>query len=56
MKNVIIVIITILGFLFPSALIRAIRAESDEKAAKFKDLSCICFGVIVLLMSMLINS
>jgi|GEM_PF-1453407 len=51
-----IIILTILGFIFPAFLINAIRSDNDEKGSKYKILSCFCFAIIVCFMAMLINS
>lgn len=46
-----IITITVLGFLFPSLLIDAIRAEDEEKADERKMLSCLCFGALACCMA-----
>ena len=53
--DVVIVIATILGVLFPGYLIDAIRSN-DEKAENSKVKACIVFGAIVLITLMVINS
>lgn len=52
----IVIIMAILGFIFPALLISAIRSDDTDKASRNKFLSCLCFGVIILLMGMLLNS
>lgn len=56
MMDFVIIILTILGFIFPAFLINAIRSNNDEKLSKYKILSCFCFAIIVCFIAMLINS
>lgn len=56
MIDFVIIILTILGFIFPAFLINAIRSNNDEEVSKYKILSCISFAIIVCFMAMLINS
>lgn len=56
MTDFIIIVIAVLGFLFPSTLISAIRSENENSLRKYKTEACFCFALIVFLISVLINS
>lgn len=56
MKNIAIIILIILGFLFPIILITAIRSDNDSELTKYKFLSGLLFSIIVCMMAMLVNS
>ena len=49
MGIVLIIIAVICAFLFPSFLIDAIKSNDEENAKIAKTLSCITFGVIILI-------
>lgn len=48
-----LVILAVLGFVFPLQLINAIRSEDMDKADNAKMLSCLCFSAIVVLIGCL---
>ena len=48
MIDLIKLITTIIGLVFPAFLIKAIKAKDDEIISKYTFLSCISFGIIVL--------
>lgn len=56
LADYIVIIMAILGFTFPALLIHAIRDDDADKASKSKVLSCLCFGAIILLIGVLLNS
>ena len=51
--NVFVVCLLILGFLFPVQLIKAIRKEETERHTI---LSGLCFGLILLIIGMFLNT
>ena len=38
----------IMGFVFPVALIKAVRTKDDNISSNYTTLSCISFGIIIL--------
>lgn len=56
MKDLVIILLTLLGFVFPASFISAIRSNDNKKVSKYKMTACICFAAIIFLMSALINS
>ena len=47
MESLFILMSIVLGFVFPYALITAIRTEDESKRSFHTILSCLCFGIIV---------
>ena len=54
--DIMIIIMTVLAFLFPGRLINAIRATDEEKAASAKFGACVLFAAIVFFMGAVANS
>lgn len=54
--DVMIIAATILGILFPSFLIKAIRSTDEGAASDNKVIACIIFGAIVFITLCIINS
>ena len=54
--NVFVVCLLILGFLFPIQLIKAIRREDKEETERHTILSGLCFGLILLIIGMFLNT
>lgn len=50
------VIAAVLGFLFSSYLIDAIRSADEKTAAQYKTKACAAFSAIVLIMLLIIKS
>ncbi len=56
METAIIILTTILGFIFPTYLIDAIRNEDKNAASSSKTKSCVISGVMVFLILLCIRS
>ena len=54
--NVLVMCLLILGFLFPVQLIKAIRGEDKEETERHTILSSLCFGFILLIIGMFLNT
>lgn len=55
MLGIILVVVALAcAFTFPAFLIDAIRAEDDETAKSARNMSCITFGVLMLVIGVLI--
>lgn len=54
--DVFVVCLLILGFLFPVQLIKAIRGEDKEETERHTILSGLCFGLILLIIGMFLNT
>ena len=54
--NVLVMCLLILGFLFPVQLIKAIRGEDMEEPERHTILSSLCFGFILLIIRMFLNT
>ena len=54
--DIAIIVMTVPAFLFPACLIKAIRAEDEEKAKSAKFGACVLFAAIVFFMGALINN
>lgn len=50
-----VIIMTILGCIFPAKIIEAIRSDDEEKSERNKIAACVCFGGIVLMIGMFLN-
>lgn len=56
LSDYIVIILAVLGIIFPREIIKAIRSESSEKSNKYEILSCLCFGAIMFLIGILLNN
>lgn len=56
MKNAAVLAIAALAVCFPAQLVKAIREQDGEKAQYAKYYACLCFGTMMLLLAMLVNS
>ena len=57
LNDIMIIVATILGVMFPITLVNAIRCKDDDKEAEEKKIACgIIFGAIVYISLAVINS
>lgn len=56
MREIFIMIATVLGISFPSFLIKAIRSEDEEVASNNTIKACLTFGGIVFILLLFANS
>ena len=54
-SDYIVIIICILGFIFPSQMIRAIRENDTDKSNTHRIIAAFVFGCMMLLIGMLLN-
>lgn len=56
LSDYIVIILAILGFIFPGQLIASIRSEETEQSNKYKIISSLLFSVILFLIGVFLNS
>ena len=56
LQGICTIVAIILGFLFPSYLVDALKLTDDEKAREARGKACASFGFLVIIFILLINS
>lgn len=56
LSDYIVIILAILGFIFPGQLIASIRSEETEQSNKYKIIASLLFSVILFLIGVFLNS